>query len=162
MNSEMSRGDKDNDLPEGFLFAGGLVDRTTVTLRFAGDDLDPDELTGLLEFPPTRACRKGDERVGKNTDRKYIEKTGRWSLESPVGKGDLDAHIQWLLEILNPDQEVWDALKDRYYPDIFCGLFLDSWNRAASISATNLFELGRRGIDLSLDIYSCSSEEPDE
>jgi hypothetical protein len=43
--------------PEGELVcvAGGAIDESSITLRFFGDDLDPDELTQLLGVEPSIA-----------------------------------------------------------------------------------------------------------
>lgn len=140
---------------------GGQVDESTATLRILGDDLDPDEVTELLKFPPTVARRKGDVRIGKMTKKEYKAGTGQWHLESPRGDGNLDEHIRWILQALCPDQDVWDSISARYNLDLFCGLFLGDWNRGTGVSAGLLSELGRRGIELSLDIYSHTPEEED-
>jgi Domain of unknown function (DUF4279) len=43
----------------GYL-AGGEVDKTSVSLLFSGDNLDPDEISKLLDCQPTKSYRKGD------------------------------------------------------------------------------------------------------
>jgi hypothetical protein len=40
--------------------AGGEVDKTSVSLRFSGDTLDPDEISKLLNCQPTDSYSKGD------------------------------------------------------------------------------------------------------
>ncbi len=143
---------------------GGPVDTTKVTLRIEGDDLDPEEVTQLLRFPPTSCRRKGEQwrfHSGKRTITRKA-RTGRWSLESPPGRGDLDRHVQWFLEILPEEQEVWDTLRTRFEMDLFCGLFLEDSNRDCELSASAMRELGRRGIGLSLDIYCIPDEDEDD
>jgi hypothetical protein len=39
--------------------AGGEVDKTSVSLRFFGDTLDPDEISNLLDCRPTHSYRSG-------------------------------------------------------------------------------------------------------
>jgi hypothetical protein len=39
---------------------GGEVDKTSVSLRFSSDTLDPDEISNLLDCRPTHSYRKGD------------------------------------------------------------------------------------------------------
>lgn len=39
----------------------GADGKAFVTLRFVGDDLDPDEISAILPVEPTRAHRKGEE-----------------------------------------------------------------------------------------------------
>jgi hypothetical protein len=38
--------------------AGGEIDETSVSLRFSGDTLDPDEITKLLDCQPTNITEK--------------------------------------------------------------------------------------------------------
>ncbi|HSE22384.1 MAG TPA: DUF4279 domain-containing protein, partial [Pyrinomonadaceae bacterium] len=46
---------------ESQLFSvGGPLERTKVTLRVIGDELDPDEISKLLQCEPTSKARKGD------------------------------------------------------------------------------------------------------
>lgn len=150
-----------NEEQSELIQVGGQVDESTATLRILGDDLDPDEITELLNFPPTVARRKGDVRVGKRTKKEYKARTGQWHVESPRGNGDLDQHIRWIIDALSTDQEIWDSIKARYDLDLFCGLFLEDWNRGTGITAELMSELGRRGIDLSLDIYSHTPDDDD-
>jgi len=139
---------------------GGQVDESSATLRISGDDLDPDEITKLLEFPPTVARRKGDVRLGKRSMNEYTARTGQWHLETPRGEGDLDNHIRWILDALCSDLEVWGSIGKKYEIDLFCGLFLHEWNQGTGICSELMLGLGERGIDLSLDIY-CSLPEED-
>jgi hypothetical protein len=154
--------DPDNgDEKRNLISVGGPVDETSVTLRIFGDDLNPDEITSILRFPPTVARRKGDIRIGKTTKNEYKARTGQWHLESPRGKGDLDNHIRWLLEALCPEQDSWDSINQRFNIDLFCGLFINDWNRGTGISADLMYELGRRRIALELDIYANTPDDDD-
>lgn len=155
----MAKEPDNDDEQRELIDVGGQVDESTATLRILGDDLDPDQITALLKFPPTVARRKGDVQTGKRTKREYKAMTGQWHLESPRGKGDINEHIRWILDALCRDQEVWDSIRARYELDLFCGLFLGDWNRGTGITAELMFELGRRGIDLSLDIYSHTPDD---
>ncbi|MDG2527461.1 DUF4279 domain-containing protein [Caulobacter endophyticus] len=127
--------------------------QTAATLRFFGEDLDPDEITILLKGPPTQSCRKGDERPlhGGGTAR---ERRGSWrrtvDRRSP---GDLDAQIEELLADLTQDMTVWKALSDRYQADMFCGLFLREGAEGLALAPATLLTLGLRGLKLDLDIY---------
>ena len=51
-----------------------------VTLRFAGDDLDPREISAVLPVAPTRAHRKGEEFVAGKHAGKLHGRTGIWFL----------------------------------------------------------------------------------
>jgi hypothetical protein len=41
---------------EEFFTVGGDADRVTVTIRVAGDELDPDEVTNVFNISPTFAA----------------------------------------------------------------------------------------------------------
>jgi hypothetical protein len=127
--------------------------QTAATLRFFGEALDPDEITALLGKPPTRSCRKGDERSlhGGATSR---EPRGSWiRTVRRLSPGDLDAQIDNLLSDLTQDIAVWQALSERFQADLFCGLFLREGNEGLPVSPETLLALGMRGLKLDLDIY---------
>jgi hypothetical protein len=44
--------------PSNFVLAGGPVDRVTASLRFFGNDIDPQEISRALGHQPTNAFRK--------------------------------------------------------------------------------------------------------
>lgn len=134
----------------------GHIHHSDVCIRLFGDDLDPDEVTALLGAQPTTACRKGDELVGR-TGRVRIAKTGSWRLSATRREPeDLEAQIFELLDQLTQDLRSWSSLTERYRTDLFCGIFMGSFNDGLPISAKALLALGQRGIDLDLDIYEAS------
>jgi hypothetical protein len=49
-----------------------------VTFRVAGDALDPDAVTKILEVDPTEAHRKGEKYGGKRSGRPVTARTGIW------------------------------------------------------------------------------------
>ncbi len=138
---------------------GGEVDRASASLIIIGDDLDPDEVTKILKCEPSDAIRKGEK--GRNN---RPARTGRWSLDSPLEEACLDEQIRWLLDALPEDQAIWEYLWERYELVVFCGLFMDDWNRETILRSTTLAGMGRRGLRLDLDIYADSptEEEPPE
>ena len=88
-------------------------------------------------------------------------KFGMWRLTaSETTPGDLDAQVREILAQLASDISVWSRLLEHYEIDIFCGWFMKKANEGLGISANTLWELGVRGIDLSLDIYSGDADEP--
>lgn len=136
-----------------------LVAKTSISLRYFGDDLVPDALTAALGKPPTSAATKGEVIIGKNTGKTHIAKTGRWSYKVERREpGDLDGQIQELFGALSSDLSVWRALAEKYKPDLFVGLFLKKENEGIEISAECLEILSSRGVSLSFDIYAPSSE----
>ena len=146
-----------NHLPKdakGMIRVGGPVSRTTASLRIGGDDLDPDEITALLRCAPTTSHRKGDIKVGSSTGKKYIKKSGLWSLAAiETGQEDLDKKIVDLLDQVTDDIQVWRAINSRFSADVFCGLFMDRSNEGLGITPSTMARLAERGIELELDIY---------
>lgn len=130
------------------------IDRSIVTLRLFGDDLDPEAVSMLLGARPTQSCRKGDE-VGRDRTNgtPRLACTGSWRLSaSDRAPEDIEAQVAEILLQLTDDLDVWASLA-RYEPDLFCGVFMGGSNDMLSLSAAVLRALGERGIALLLDIY---------
>jgi hypothetical protein len=132
--------------------AGGEVDKTSVSLRFSGDTLDPDEITNLLDFRPTHSYRKGDVLPDDRNSR--IAKTGMWLLSgNKTGEVSIEKQIFELFSRLTDDLEIWRKLTSQYHSDLFCGLFMESWNRGIDFSPQLMAQISARGLTLDLDIY---------
>ena len=132
--------------------AGGEVDECSVSLRFFGEDLDPNVITSILGIHPTKSCRKGDIFHGKVYDR--IEKIGKWLYSiKPCAGVSLEDQINNLFDRLPADLEVWRELTTRFEADLFCGLWLKQWNRGLDFSPETLKRIAERGLSIGLDIY---------
>lgn len=135
------------------------LSRTVASLRFFGDDLDPQEITLALGAKPTVGVRKG----GVWFTSRGVEKLapfGSWRLNvADKTPGDLDEQVAALLAPLTDDLEVWRTLTTRFQADIFCGLFLKEGNEGLSLSPKTLAEIGNRGLVLDLDIYGPEATE---
>lgn len=138
-------------LPPGTVLWGGPVDRSRVSLRvMGGDDLDPAEISRLLGCAPTRTTRRllnaanGQQRI----------KAG-WSLAAEGGPDDdLDSLVTATLAQVTDDLSVWQALHERYRLDLFCGLFLSTWNQGEELSPAVMGKLAARGLRIGFDIYA--------
>ena len=75
-----------------------------VTLRFAGDDLDPREISAILPVTPTRAHRKDEEFVAGQHAGKLLGRTGIWFLATDklVHSDDLSDHLRFVHDLLYP------------------------------------------------------------
>jgi len=132
--------------------AGGEVDETSVSLRFSGDALDPDEISKLLNCQPTISYRKGDVLPDKRYRR--VAQTGMWGLSGKkTGEISLEKQIFQLFSRLTDDLEIWLKLTSQYHSDLFCGLFMESWNRGIDFSPQLMAQISARGLTLDLDIY---------
>ncbi len=145
-------------MTESEVQVGGDVEEVVITLRVFADDLDPAWVTRVLGVQPTFSGRKGDRRSSRTRD--IVQPVGIWQLELPGTKewvlGDA---IGTLLSRLPSEIGVWEQLAQRASADVFCGLFLDQWNRGADLSYEILGELARRRLGLSLDIYGEARDE---
>ena len=142
------------ELPEHTWSLGGPVDDVRLTLRVAGENLDPQMVTSLLGIVPTTAFSKGD--------RSGAQKAGVWLYETSTSTGDLDALVTMLLGRLPTDSGVWAKLGSLGKADVYCGLHLLDWSRGTSLAPGTMAALAARSLTLELDIY-CSPEdvEPD-
>jgi hypothetical protein len=139
--------------PPGTQWFGGSVDKSTLSLRLFGDDLDPEEVSALLGCAPTDGKKKGDRRLGKS-GHEQVAKKGSWRLQAPESEGaDLDGQLDWIFSRLTKDLDVWKLLSLRYRLDLFSGLFLKEENRGISLSPKSLKEIADRNVSIGFDIY---------
>lgn len=135
------------------------VSETASSLRFFGDDLDPDEITRLLGGTPTIGVSKGGIWLTSNGAEK-IATRGSWRLNvERRSPGDLDGQIAELFENLSLEVAVWKDLSRRFQADVFCGLFLNESNEGISLSSETLTAVGSRGLTLDIEIYGPEGEE---
>lgn len=127
---------------------------TTMSLRFFGDDLDPDEITAVLAYSPTQSAKKGDVCTTKSGNER-VARTGIWCLSvEDRQRGDLDIQIQELFELLSDDVVTWANLTGRFEASLFSGLFMATSNEGTSLSPETMRLLVSRNIPLSFDIYA--------
>ena len=71
-------------------------------LRFAGDELEPYEISDLLGVGPTRAYRKGERYFAGPRAGMITGRTGIWllSTDGVVTGSDLDQHISYLFKLI--------------------------------------------------------------
>ncbi|MEL7151200.1 MAG: DUF4279 domain-containing protein [Pseudomonadota bacterium] len=136
-----------------------VLSGSAASLRFFGDDLDPDELTRLLGCQPTKSERKGEEIVGKVTGNNRTARSGGWRLRAERREpGDFDAQISEILDQLTNDRSIWQNLTSRFQADVFCGLFMEEGNEGISLSNETLRRLAERGLTIDFDIYDSSDD----
>jgi hypothetical protein len=72
------------------------------TLRFAGDELEPREISDLLGVAPTRAYRKGECYFAGPRTGEFTGRTGIWllSTEKVVSDSDLGRHLSYLMKLI--------------------------------------------------------------
>jgi len=79
--------------------------KTYAILSFAGEQLDPCEISSILSVAPTRAYRKGEEYFAGPRTGMVKGRTGIWLLSTDelVDSPDLDQHISYLVKLIFED-----------------------------------------------------------
>jgi hypothetical protein len=129
------------------------LQRAVASLRIAGEDLVPAEISALLGATPTHAQARGQELpLGSGGTR--VALFGQWRLEATdTEPEDLNRQVAELLGKLTSDLAVWRDLAKRFNIDLFCGWFMGGDNEGVTVEPQTLQSLGERGIALALDIY---------
>jgi hypothetical protein len=129
---------------------GGPSQSVRVSLRILGDALEPDEITKLLGYAPTKAYRKGEP----NERNQLPAWTGIWNL-SIKSNDELETVVEALLEKLPTDLVIWRELAAHYRIDIFCGIWFEAarLNGGFGLSPTLMMALAERGLTIGFDIY---------
>jgi hypothetical protein len=78
--------------------------RAFATLRFAGDALEPDEISSVIKERPTRAHRKGEIFKPGRRSPEVTGKTGIWyfSTRRKIQSNDLVDHLNALERLISP------------------------------------------------------------
>jgi hypothetical protein len=84
-------------------FDDGSV-RAFATLRFVGDDLDPDEISRALAEKPTKAHRKGERFYPGPRSPAILGKTGVWyfSTRRRIRSADINTHLEKIIAVIFP------------------------------------------------------------
>jgi Domain of unknown function (DUF4279) len=88
--------------------------RTFATLRFAGDALDPDEISRVIKENPTKAYRKGQRYRPGPHGPEVTGKTGMWyfSTRKKSYSKDLSEHLSILETLIAPFGDQGNRLKE--------------------------------------------------
>lgn len=136
-----------------------ILSKTKASLRVIGDDLIPDEISKFLCCEPSTKMIKGEPFSWNRQGNPRIARSGMWRIEAVERiPGDLDSQIAELLKRVTDELDVWNALKQKYTLDLFCGLFMESSMEGISLSSKSLLALGERGIEISFDMYGPDDE----
>ena len=130
------------------------ITRSTVSIRFSGKNLNPEQLTLLLGCLPTETGNTGEEIVTKSGNLRKVTK-GFWHLEyGDSDEVDLGEKVNLLLGKLTNDLTTWRQVTHEFKAGVFCGLFMDNMNEGFTLSPDLLRKLADRQIEIGIDIYS--------
>jgi hypothetical protein len=130
-----------------------FLHHSCAALRIAGDSLNPDAISRLLDCRPTLGFVKGQIEPSKG--KPIVRETGGWQLDA-VGQqpGNLDGHVAELFGRVNNDLSAWATLSGEYKIELFCVYFTREADEPVWASPGTLKALGDRGVTLDLRIYS--------
>jgi Domain of unknown function (DUF4279) len=132
------------------------VSKSTASVRFFGDELDPDEVTRLLGCDPSKQYRKGDL---VSPRREHRRKFGAWIIATEDRSPEaIDDQLASIFARTTQDLQVWHDLVTRYEGDVFCGLFMSESNEGFSLSVSTLQSLAARGLEIGFDVYGPDDE----
>jgi hypothetical protein len=139
--------------PANNVWLGERVEKYKITLRvFGGEGFDPEYITKMLGCRPTMAEIKGQRVVTPSGTRTAQE--SRWSLTVESDhKDEIEQGLTALLNRLPANLELWRNLTQRYYIDIYCGLFLRTSNRGFGLSPQVSRMLADRNLGIGFDLY---------
>jgi hypothetical protein len=121
----------------------------SATLIITGDDLEPDDVTLLLELAPSQAWRRGEKRVF-DSGSEHIYEWGGWKLWLDDEKKNLELEDQlaYWCELLEAKREVLhDFVRQGYW------VRLDCYISTSSIAPFRLeWELQKKLVELGADL----------
>ena len=136
---------------------GGLPDECGVTLAIYGEDLDPDEITGLLGVRPTESHRRGDR---PKPDSRFPFRQGAWFLEcrrmARVSPDDLTKAV---LDQLPTDPQRWRSIQERFSIRLVYGLHFSGWNKGFELPRELVARIGAIGASMGFDLYAYGEDE---
>lgn len=128
---------------------------TKASFRIIGKDLDPSEITNLLNMPPDQSHRCGDPNMSQPGHRYADYTEGLWALHSSVDETHaIDEHLEALVTKLWKHRDLLQEFRNRGYKvDIFVGIFGIDDNMGFVLKNTLLTRVIQLGVDLDLDLY---------
>ncbi|MEO0682590.1 MAG: DUF4279 domain-containing protein [Pseudomonadota bacterium] len=139
------------------------LQKSSVSLCFVGDALDPDEITTRLGLALAKSYRKGETwRTPNGTP--MPARSGMWrGAAETASPSDLDGRIARLLALATQDLAAWKDLSSRFHGELCCGLWVfKDGSGFDRILPPTLSRIAERGLHLVLEIYVSDEPDPDE
>ncbi len=123
------------------------VDKTSVSIRFSGEGLNPEEIGSSLRF---KESEKTESTINTLKSGKVVWVITYLNQETIP----LEKKIEELLVLFTNDINIWNEVTGIAKADIFCGLFLDGWNKGFELSPNTMRKLSDRKLKIGFDIYA--------
>ncbi len=126
----------------------------TVRVSFRGNDVDPIEISLLLDSPPTRAAKMGEP--VEFLDDQPLAMTGLWELRNNVEgyPGDVGMVIKALFASLTLDMKAWSEVARRYgYGALIYSIPIANPVDGADLPAEIIRAIAHRGLSFNVSVY---------
>jgi hypothetical protein len=131
----------------------GTCSYTHAWLRIMSEEMDPNEITKILNLTPTQIQHAGEPRSAKSNK---VRKTSGWWISTKGLLDSLDArhHLDWILERVSEKTEEIKLLQKReYLVDVCVRWDSKSGHGGPTLSSKQLLGFGKLGIEVWFDIY---------
>jgi hypothetical protein len=130
---------------------------THAGFRVVGDSVDPAKLTERLRIHPSAATVKGQPNPLLHSPGGVPSRTGYWMLssEGSVQSNDLEAHLTYLLDQLEPARRAIAALSNspEFRVEFHCYWMSETGHGGPVLSAEVLRRIADMGAELEFDVY---------
>lgn len=119
-----------------------------------GKNINPDELTVILNIKPLKIIRRNDERKRKDTGEVlgyYTESYWVFSSYPFIKDTDVNVHLEWIFTKITPHKKFLSALKKKpakLFIEVSCKLNEDFLSTSYLIKAENLSVMAEMGVDM--------------
>jgi hypothetical protein len=128
------------------------------SLRIAGEELRPEEVSDLLNLRPTKTRLRGESVSPKA---RLLMTQSLWLLESGLSNDrGAPEHLNCLLDLLEPRALEIRALSGNFCVEFFCGFSSGNGQGGFTLDAVTLKRMADLGIALALDLYPPESMKP--
>jgi Domain of unknown function (DUF4279) len=144
-------------MPSDGIAIGGSIPWLTVALLIEAEDLDPDEITRLLNIEPDQVQRKGVALLPHDGQPRRVPWMGTWSISLRPEQApgcDADNAIAKLLDRINVSLPAWHSALAGARARIYLGLALDDFNRGFGFDPLLLRRMADLGVLVDVDIHS--------
>ena len=130
-------------------------EETYVTLRIYPGEIDPEEVTRILNLTPTGQQRRGAANPSKRLPDRTFKLHG-WFLssEGQVESTDSELHLDWLFQKLSGREDALERLRrSGAETDVACFWVSANGHGGPTLSPERAGQLERYGLTLWFDIY---------
>jgi len=127
-----------------------------VRYLLAGFEVEPEEITKVLDLSPSTVWRGGDAIAG--TARKYKE--NGWLLQAPATRGEgIASQLSALLDLLESRGDKLKGIVSHCYSEFSCVIYANEYVPEIHLEAEIVQRIGRLGAAIDIDLYYMVDQE---